>query len=99
MPPPRTREILKFSFFKMQILRILREIYPNNWSSNVQLHAILLLSVTDEILIISNSSVATGQVRRLNVAVAICRYRLSEDIALLMYAIMILKCLDGFRWA
>ena len=60
MPPPRTREILKFSFFKMQILRILREIYPNNWSSNVQLHAFLLLSVTDEILIISNSSVATG---------------------------------------
>ena len=33
-----------------------------------------------------------SQVRRLNVAVAFCeRYRLSEDIALLMYAHIILK--------
>ena len=49
-----------------------------------------LLSVAaDEIFIISNSSVGypyrLSQVRRLNAAVAICRrYRLSEDIALIL---------------
>ena len=36
----------------------------------------------------------------LNAAVAICqRYRLSEDIALLMYTLMILKRSDRSRWA
>ena len=74
--------------------------YPNNWFSNGKLHAILVLSVADgEILTISNR-VLLSQVRRLNVAVSVCRrYRLSEDIALLMYTLMILKRSDRFRWA
>ena len=58
---------------------------------------ILLLSVADEIISIR---VSLSQVRRLNAAVAICqRYRLSEDIAVLMYTLMILKRSDRFRWA
>ena len=58
---------------------------------------ILLLSVADEIISIR---VSLSQVRRLNAAVAICqRYRLSEDIALLMYTLMILKRSDRFRRA
>ena len=50
--------------------------------------AILLLSVADEILIIP-VRVSLSQVRWLNAgAVAICRrYRLSEDIALLVYTL------------
>ena len=46
-----------------------------------------------------------SKVRRLNVAVAICRrYHLSEDIVLililiLVYTLMILKRSDRFRWA
>ena len=74
--------------------------YPNNWFSNGKLHAILVLSVADgEILTISNR-VLLSQVHRLNVAVSVCRrYRLSEDIALLMYTLMILKRSDRFRWA
>ena len=71
--------------------------YPNNWFPNGKLHTILLLSVADEIISIR---VSLSKVRGLNAAVAICRrYRLSEDIASLMYALMTLKCLDRFRWA
>ena len=75
-------------------------VYPNNWFSNGKLHdTILLLSVADEIIPIG-VSLSQAKCVWLNAAVAICqRYRLSEDIALLMYARMILKRSDQFRWA
>ena len=60
---------------------------------------ILLLSVADEI-IPNRVSLSQAKYVWLNAAVAICqRYRLSEDIALLMHTLMILKRSDRFRWA
>ena len=60
---------------------------------------ILLLSVADEIIPI-RVSLSQAKCVWLNAAVAICqRYRLSEDIALLMCTLMILKRSDRFRWA
>ena len=60
---------------------------------------ILLLSVADKIIPI-RVSLSQAKCVWLNASVAICqRYRLSEDIALLMYTLMILKRSDRFRWA
>ena len=60
---------------------------------------ILLLSVADEIIPI-RVSLSQAKCVWLNAAVAMClRYRLLEDIALLMYTLMILKRSDWFRWA
>ena len=59
-------------------------------------------SLSPHVLLQFPIRVSLSQVRRLNAAVAICRrYRLSEDIALSMYTLMILKRSDRFaiRWA
>ena len=115
------REFLKFSFSKMHILHILREIQRKygencmclaaNWylfqysNGNIQIIGFQTVTCMQLVYFLSPTKyqqlpmrVSLSQIRRLNAAVAICRrYRLSEDIALLMY-IALLKLSDRFQY-